>query len=136
MWEFLCCGCPGKKLDFCSGSVEWDGEIMFNRPDRDGPGFVKGIVPMMNAKTLHLIGVDWRVIQFGAMMKCLVHNQNACLVCDRVIPSSRTGSNWCICEGCDGFVMGTCIHMFGGELKDHEIVAKATCICIRICLIG
>ena len=59
LWELLGGWGFGKKLDFGSSGSEWDGEVMIDRPDGDGPGFVKGVVPMINAKASNLTGVDW-----------------------------------------------------------------------------
>ena len=93
MQEFLRCWGFGKELDFCSSGGKWDGEIMIDRPGRDGPGFIKGVIPTINTKTSNLVGGDGGVIQFGATMKRLIHNQNTCLVGSRVIPGCSTGSN-------------------------------------------
>ena len=98
MWELVGGWCPGKELDLCPGSGEWDDQIMItlDGPDKDGPEFVKGIVPTINTKALGLVGVHQRVIQFGATMKCFICNQNACLSSSWVIPGSGPGHNWCI----------------------------------------
>ena len=50
--------CPGEKLDLGSSGVEWDGEVMIDRPDGCGTGSVKGVVPMIDAEASNLIGID------------------------------------------------------------------------------
>ena len=87
---------------------------------------------MINAKTSDLIGVDWRVVQFGAMMESLVHDQNVCLVGSRVIPGCSSRHNWHIRERFNGFVTGMNIDVSGCKCKNNKVVAKATCVCIRI----
>ena len=62
MQKFFGCGCPGNKLDLGSNCGEWNGEIMLDRPNGDGLGFIKRIVPAIDTKTPHLVGVDWGVI--------------------------------------------------------------------------
>ena len=58
MWKLLGRWCPGKKLDLGPSGSEWDDEAMISRPNGHGPGFVKGVVPMINAEASNLIGVD------------------------------------------------------------------------------
>ena len=66
---------------------------MLNRPNGDGPGFVKRVVAAIDTKTPHLVGVDQGVIQFCATTEGFIHNQNVCLVGDRVIPGCLAGNN-------------------------------------------
>ena len=70
------------------------------------------------------------------MTKCLIDDQNACLVGDGVVPSSGSRHNWNICERFDRFIMGTNINMSGCECKDDKVVAKATSVCTRISFVG
>ena len=80
-------------MDFGSICREWNDCVMVNWADGDGPGFVKQIVPTIDAKTSNLVWVDWGVVQFGAMTERLIHDQNVGLVQNWIIPSSSAGHN-------------------------------------------
>ena len=109
---------------------------MVERPNGDGSGCVKRIIPMINTKTPDLVGVDEGVIQFRATVKGFIHDQNVCLPSSRIIPSGGARCNWHIREGLDRFVMCMHINLFVCKLEDGEIVTKAACISIGICFIS
>ena len=95
MQELLGRWCSGQELNFGSSSGEWDHEmeVIPDGPCGDGLGFIKRIVPVTDTKTLNLIGVDQRVIQFCATMEGFVHNKGVCVVGDGVIPGCSSGNN-------------------------------------------
>ena len=136
MQKFLRCWCLGKELDLGSDGRKWNDWARINWSNGNGPRRVKRVIPSISAKALNLIGVDQRVIQVGAMMKSLIHNQNVCLVGGRVIPGCSSGNNRDVQQWFDGFVMCTHINTPGCECKDDKVVAKATSVCTRISFVG
>ena len=69
-------------------------------------------------------------------MKGFIDNQNAGLVCIRIIPSSGSRCNRCVGERLNGFVKSMHVDLFGCVLKNCEIIAETACVCIRISFIG
>ena len=67
---------------------------MLDGPCGDGPGFVKGIIPMINAETLDLVGIDQGVIQFGATTEGFINDQNVGLPSHWIVPGSGAGHDW------------------------------------------
>ena len=84
---------PGQKLDFGSNCGKWNDQAMVKRPDGDGPGIIKRIIPTIDTKIPNLVGVEKGVIQFCAMTEGFIHNQNVCLVGGRVIPGCGSRHN-------------------------------------------
>ena len=56
---------------------------------------------MINAKTPDLVGVNEGVIQFRAVVKRFIDDQNASLASNWFIPGSGAGHDWHIRKGFD-----------------------------------